>query len=242
MHNLIMIILVAMVSFPLTGCVTILTSFAVEAILPLEVKGASIYLAFPEAPPVETTAYFSVGEVKDVSRFKFFDGDKDAFDLKEIMKTQLQLQFDAVNPIYNDSPQYVVNISMSYNPRSEEYFYNIRGKTILSLSAIIVDQEGNQRAYSRVYVMLDEINNTSVFARVAESFAETIRNPDSREVPIEYKYYEQAREEIKNGTVDKELWTRALAVCGSDEEMAAFEYIHYRSKQIYWSNPAAENH
>jgi hypothetical protein len=49
---------------------------------------------------------------------------------------------------------------------------------------------------------------------------------------VDSKYYEQSEQEIKDGTIDQGLWSKALVMVKGNEEKRKAEYIKLRAKQL----------
>ena len=114
----------------------------------LLISTQSDYISAPGAANVEPTAVFNVGDVKDMTGFKFEPDDKDTFSLKDKMRASLAAELSKRKPA-NPLPAYTVNVDiLTYTPGNAfgRWLAPGAGTTELSVNAIILDQEGKQRA------------------------------------------------------------------------------------------------
>jgi len=108
----------------------------------------SSFVQMAAGQPVETTADYSVGDVKDSSGFKFKEGDKDVFDIPEAMRSALQTALNSKGALGSPG-MYTLNVDiLKYEPGNAGLRWLVpgAGATKVGIVAVVVDKEGKHLA------------------------------------------------------------------------------------------------
>jgi hypothetical protein len=143
----------------------------------------STYIQTPGTEAVNRADGFKVGQVEDLSGFKFNEGDKDAFDLKEAMTSALRTQLSSQG-LSIANALYTVNVNiLTYEPGSAfaRWLMPGTGVTRLTVEAMIVDKKGAHLAKipvdRRIYDGFTIGGYKYIFDEVAQEIAAVIKNP-----------------------------------------------------------------
>lgn len=71
------------------------------------------------------------------------------------------------------------------------------------------------------------------FNKTKKVYETKLKEPDSQ-------YYEQAEQEIEDGSLDKGLWAKALVKAEGNEELRKIEYMKLRAKQLQINQQAQQ--
>lgn len=122
--------------------------FLVSSLMMVGCSTKSSYSPVAGSSYVEPTAQFNVGEISNSSGFSFDAGDKDAFDLKDAMKTTLIEALQGKNS-FNDAGKYTIAVNiLKYAPGNAGLRWLLpgAGATHLSVIATILDAEAKPQA------------------------------------------------------------------------------------------------
>lgn len=151
----------------------------------------SSYTTLPGATYVEPTASFHVGEISDTSGYTFEPDDKDAFDLKDAMRSSLVAELQK-NNVYSEVGKYFIDIAiLNYAPGNAGLRWLLPGAGSTKLSVIATIFDENKKAQAKIPVERFIAAGGAltigawkyVFQEVAEEIVKVLTDTSKRKTP-----------------------------------------------------------